>query len=639
MVQAMKRILHAKTEILAISELDADPWHTIDSPYVEANCVAARRGVKVSRLMLQRGDHAISSELRWVLERYKRAGVSCRFMRYADASRQIAVVEELVLQNLLIVDRQKLMRSEAPHHDGTLEGFGPQMEHAIRAFHSLWQRACDVEPRVERVAAATPDADVIVIGAGAVGTNTAIFLDRLGFDVILTDTAPRILQGGTRASFLNHGDGLEYFRHDNSVTGKECIDGSLVKGLIYPMDCFKTDVCDAYGVRFLVAKKSETQVDLDRFHENAVEMQKHFTKQFDRIKKAYSFTDDEMQPRFLRRPEDFQRVLQPDDYDDMVPGTVVGGCAGSSFGIRMGAYYAMLRTALDESRVRFIGAAPVEHIEKAGQWYRIRTSRGTFTTRDIVISAGHRSFSIASMVPDGGLPLFSGSYHLRAMTIVRLPKERTDKYEQASRITFTLQGEHGGMYACFRPPTPEKDGLAALYWPSTKGSHVKSHAFESRFPSAPPEDWDAVMRDDHPPDDPRGVEILKHAATLYRVLEDDYAQISHTIYRTVFSVGRTDDQFGADLNVRFMQHRDWNVTNDERVTLWLSPKWTNAELVALTAARHVYRSLQGRTIPAEKPLYFGPDRIDVPAQLHFQHLRNARLARYALEYEKLEGYA
>src|SRR4029077_7483330 len=113
---------------------------------------------------------------------------------------------------------------------------------------------------------------IVIIGAGAVGTSAALFLDKLGFSIELIDSASDILQGSSQVSFVNHGDGFEYYKKGHRRTGEYCIDGSITKSLLYLLSAFRTSVCDESNpIRFLVATSSlgKKGLTLDRFFENA----------------------------------------------------------------------------------------------------------------------------------------------------------------------------------------------------------------------------------------------------------------------------------------------------------------------------------------------------------------------------------
>jgi hypothetical protein len=98
---------------------------------------------------------------------------------------------------------------------------------------------------------------ITIIGAGSVGANAALFLDKLGFDVTLIESADDILDGAPQATFITHGDGFEYHKAGHQKTGESCIDGAITKQLLYPARAFQTGVCNAGNpIRFMVSNES-----------------------------------------------------------------------------------------------------------------------------------------------------------------------------------------------------------------------------------------------------------------------------------------------------------------------------------------------------------------------------------------------
>lgn len=80
------------------------------------------------------------------------------------------------------------------------------------------------------------------------------------------------------------------------------------------------------------------------------------------------------------------------------------------------------------------------------------------------------------------------------------------------------------------------------------------------------------------------------------------------------------------------------VSNDGRVTAWTSPKWTNAELVALMAADHVCTQLRGHGLAKAGGTHFGPTGLDVATiarDLHFFYVRMR--VEDAFDYARRQG--
>jgi glycine/D-amino acid oxidase-like deaminating enzyme len=467
---------------------------------------------------------------------------------------------------------------------------------------------------------------VVVVGAGAVGVNIALFLSRLGFEVVLMDHAASILDGATRACFINHGDGFEYYKPHHHRTGEYCIDGALTKALIHPIGAFATGVCDAARpIRFLVSNASveSGELTLRRFFANAEWMRAHFARQFDAIRAARGWSDAETERRLLRNPQSFARPLVPAEYSDIRG--VIGGWAGSSFGINMPQYYAFMTAALLESSVvQELGNEPLR-IEKTGRHIRVQTAGGTISARAVLLVASHHIPLLASRIAGAGVrPPMPGTYYLNAMTFLRLPPTGDAALsERVSRINFTLQQEHGAMFACIVPPSSDAEGFAAIYQPSSHGSQLRQHVFDAAAPAPPPEEWNELIRDGLPNDGETVRSIFQRVCEIYPFLRD-YAEISHTICRPVFNVATRDSAQGTDRRVREIAGGSTSLVDDGSITAWAAPKWTNAELVALMAADHVSRQITGRPLPAAGSSQFGPASLDVAEiarVLDFTHVR------------------
>jgi glycine/D-amino acid oxidase-like deaminating enzyme len=616
-------INEAESEIRAITDLVNDQWQKPGSLYLEANRAAAERGVKVRRIALVTGDPgAIPRERYEAVDAHRRAGALVEYAyREQLQSRFRMTGDDFTPQNMLIVDRTLMTLSNVSNSDGQIIVSESDIDEAIVLFDRLWDHVClspTPDPRVRASKGsglAVPMTDVAVVGAGPVGTNAAIFLSRLGFEVKLLEAASAILQGGPRASFINHGDGFEYYKSGHRRTGEYCIDGALVKGLLYPLHLFATSVCSADNpIRFFVSRGSVAAGDLtlEHFLENAESMRRHFARQYDAIRVSRGWTAEEMERRFLRTPTTFARQLDPHEYADVAG--VVGGCAGSSFGINMPQYYAYLMAALARTGVAFRGSDEPVVIERVNGHYRLETEDGgVITARQILLTAGHRNPALIHRIRGiETAPLPSGTYYLNAMTFVRLPAtEDAARRANARRINFTLQQEHGAMFACIVPPTAHQDGIAAIYRPDTRGSQLYTHTVADGDTSLPPPEWKRFLTEGLENDEPHVHETFRRARELYPVLEN--AEILHTICRTVFNASTADSNHGRDRRVREIPPAVAAVVSDGSITVWTSPKWTNAELVALMACDNVHEHLRGTRLPHDGASRLGPTGLDLAA--------------------------
>ena len=456
-------------------------------------------------------------------------------------------------------------------------------------------------------------AEVVIIGSGAVGVNAALFLGKLGLDVELIDSAPDILQGAPQASFINHGDGFEYYKLGHRRTGEYCIDGSIVKGLIYPLAALQTSVTSRDNpIRFLLAEKAvnENGLTLRGFNENAEHMCRHFTRQFEAVKAARGLSDDDAEKLFLRHPRYFWRRLRRDEYADT--SNVAGGCAGSSFGINMPHYYALLKAALRQLRVPLHLGVGTEAIERRRGGYVVHAGGKSFTAGQILLTSSHQIPRLVSKIRGASCaPHAPGTYYLNSITFLKLPATRdAERLAHARRINFTLQQEHGSMYACVVAPTETEDGLAATYYPSPRGSQLRSISSAPDDKTPLHAEWDRLIETGLPNDHPNVSKTFEQACSLYPFLRD-YAEVSATICRSVFNTATLDNNGGLDRRVREIAGPVNNITDDGRVTAWTAPKWTNAELTALMAADYVCGLSSMRRTSAGPACRFGPTGLDV----------------------------
>jgi len=196
------------------------------------------------------------------------------------------------------------------------------------------------------------------------------------------------------------------------------------------------------------------------------------------------------------------------------------------------------------------------------------------------------------------------------MTYVRLPKTTDkEKIHQVSRLNFTLQGDGGCMFACILPPTATEDGYGAIYYPSEKGSQLQKHLYDKSNTSPPPKDWEKLIKNGLPNDHPHVTAIMQQAYRYYPFLEN-YAEVDKTLCRTVFNAATEDSNLGLERRVRGIIDADV-ITDDGHITAFRSPKWTNAELVALIAADQAMQALGAGQFPKNSEHGFGPTNLDI----------------------------
>lgn len=480
---------------------------------------------------------------------------------------------------------------------------------------------------------------IVVIGAGSVGTNVALFLSKLGFEVELIESNKDILQGAPQTTFVNHGDGFEYYKPNHQRTGKYCIDGSFVKGLIYPLNAFKTDICSEDNpIRFFVSNSSINNgyLSFDSFKKNAEQMQIYFSRQFKSICRARGFSIDTAKKLFLREPNSFFRLLDKHEFEDIA--NVVGGCSGSSFGINMPHYYAFLKAALAQYNVLFTPSSNIDLIEKIGGDYLIHTNKKTIKANYIILSAGHHIPEIIEKIKGVSVSPIFGTFYLNSITFVKLPAT-TDlgKIKECRHINFTLQGEGGGMFACVVAPTQNEDGFGALYYPSQEGSqkhYISSPSTEKKniFNS-----WDYLISTGLSKDDFSVQNTFKQACYLYPFLEN-YAEVLKATCRPVFNVTAFGNKNGKDRRVREISTSALTSSDDGKISIWAAPKWTNAEIVALMAVDHLCKLLTKKGLPNQGKTRFGPTELDIAEISKTLHFKNIKMnIEDAYKYAREQG--
>ncbi len=455
---------------------------------------------------------------------------------------------------------------------------------------------------------------IVVIGAGSVGANLALFLDAWGFEVDLVEATGDILEGAARASFINHSDGLEYYKRGHRRTGEYCIEGSLAKAMIYPQAAITTTVCSPQNpIRFLVSEGSlrSRRISLRGFIENAEHMTRHYAAKFHALRRSAGLTEQQAVDIFLRPPQSVVRPLAKEEFAD-VDG-IAGGVNGGGAGINMPRYYALLKAALGQSRIRCHFGAKVERLAKLGHsGYEVRAGGLALPADQVLICSSHSMPELARKIDGAVLPnAFAGTYYLNSMSFLRLPATRSaETLRRASRINFTLMEKFGCMYACIVPPTPSGDGMAAIYFPDPSGSQRLSHVCARGEVSRPPPAWQALLDGGLDNGDPNVVATFEQACRVYPFLAG-YADVTHTICRTVFNVAVKDSNHGLDRRVRELSAGRHALTGDGRISAWTAPKWTNAELTALMALDYALQSSGGAPLPKDPDSGCGPTQLDV----------------------------
>ncbi len=446
------------------------------------------------------------------------------------------------------------------------------------------------------------------------GANIAAYLAQLGRKVVLLDSSGEIACGAPQVTFINHADGFEYFKPEHSTTGEYCVEGSLVKALIYPLWALTTGICsEANPIRFTVAKGAveAERISMKGFMRNAAHMKEHYGRMLRALSESAQLRDAEAIKVFVRAPHSFMRRLEEHEFADM--NGVAGGAYGVGFGINMPHYYALLKAALRKTAVACYFGVSVKGIRKLpDNRYEVRDNGQTWEADHVVVCSSHHIPELVSRID--GEPIrgeFPGTYFLNCMTFLRLPKtDDPEKLRLTRMVTFTLLEEHGCMLASVVPPTPDEDGLAAVYYPGQNGSQLETHVCKLGDVSRPPAEWDDMIRDGLPIDHPNVRGCFEQACKLYPFLRG-YAEVSHAVCRTVFNIGVPGSNWGQDRRVRELSADFHALTQDGRVSGWTGPKWTNAELTALMAVDYVLQQSGMEPLPKCEKAGCGPTKLDV----------------------------
>ena len=473
---------------------------------------------------------------------------------------------------------------------------------------------------------------VTIIGGGALGTNAALILHKKGYEVILLEKANDILIGGGAATTnINHSDGFEYHMPEHQTTGQYCIDGSITKALLFPSHTYLTRTCTVEKpIRFFVSKDSENVDGLTggNFAANAESMREHFRKHFDYLSLVRAGGDTMIENLLGRNPKTFAHPLSPNEYAEC--NNVVCGYAGSGVGVNMPQYYALLKAALRDTSIDIRFNQNITEIEKQKKGtYQIISNNQTIQTDQIIIACSHhipglcKKIKNVDLYMENGVISAEGTYFLNAMTYLKLPATKSkEKISEVSRLNFTLQGEGGCMFACILAPTDREDGYAAVYYPSEKGSQLQKYCYDRDHTASPMAEWDEYIKTGLANDHPHVTATILQAHRYYPFLKD-YAEVDKTLCRTVFNAATQDSNGGLERRVRGIIDADI-ITVDGHVSSFSSPKWTNAELVALIAVDQVIQALGERPLPKDTVHGFGPTNLDVEQitrDIHFHSVK------------------
>lgn len=470
-----------------------------------------------------------------------------------------------------------------------------------------------------------PAKHVIVIGAGQLGVAFVMLLHRLQVSgwkmpritVTLVDRRPDILGGASRASWIAHDTGSEYFRSGYYLAARACMQGGILKRLLVPPDAFEMD--PHIDTRFFVSADSSTapreakySVPLKKFKVGVSSARLYYES-------LHALLEGECgraAVASLHHPRDFARRLDDSDYHGVSEVARKGGwqvCGGPA---NMAVEYAYKWAAL--------------RIAKASGVLRDLVLRCSIKARSdlvsvadeadlVVCTSGHGNFALGEQV---GAPQQVGAHFLNYMLHAELPATQSEELRRKlSQVNFVLQGSRGGMYACILPPTADETGLAALYAPGDPGKKGPSNVF--RFMNAggakdadsfmgasnegsvtggdgftrTPELWDEVIDEPRALGDRYECERLLTRLVAFNPFLEEYLTDSARMWPVpgpVFNPGRG----GGDTRTRGLAKPAVSgPSKSSRVITMSTPKWTTVELAALTLLHAVLVELGGCGLP------------------------------------------
>jgi hypothetical protein len=461
---------------------------------------------------------------------------------------------------------------------------------------------------------------IVLIGAGQLGVTFCLLLDkwrqarRPARDIVVTlvDRAEDILLGATRASWINHATGFEYFKRGEVKTGRACVQGAIVKRLLLPAHLH--DMPSRIRNRFFVAAESDRRGDVKfrKFLQTSDRVAREYRAFHARAAKRTAAVADQLIP-----PEDFCAPLMREHYYGVNERAVAGGVVSAGGVANMAMDIAFKAAALQGAMDRGTVSAPlwtksiVRDIRETRSGVQVELGDRVLDADLVILCAAHGNSRLTRLIPGRDL---SGAYHLNFMLHAYLPPTQCPILrDRLASVNFVLQGEHGGMYACILPPTEHECGFAAMFAPGESASYISS--YNTRCHRCPTEEWDhkigaASVRSMVP----RVNAVLERIYRLNPFLRDYLRDVPFDRHRV--AVGSVFNAHGMTRSKRRLI-RPAGATLRRRVVVMTSPKWTTAELAGLTLLQWVLKRCAPAAVLPEagwgKLDGFGPYGLDVLA--------------------------
>jgi glycine/D-amino acid oxidase-like deaminating enzyme len=459
--------------------------------------------------------------------------------------------------------------------------------------------------------------DVVVVGAGQLGVTFALLFDRWRnatpaappLTVILIERQPDVLRGATRGSWIEHATGFEYFKRGELETAGACIQGSVVKRLLLPNGTL--NLPSTVRNRFFIAAESNRSGDVvfDDFLFQARRGAAMYRNIYSAALRKWPESEWVLTP-----PSEFMRVLARDEYYGVSGDMVAAGVAsaGGAANVPMEVLYkeAALRQSERGQAVTVLRGSSVTAIDEGADRVcvsvRMPCEKGVaIQSRYVVLTAAHGITELAGSMMGRDLP---GAFHLNFMLHVKLPQTRDEIVrDYLSSVNFVLQGPHGGMYACVLPPTEHAAGFAALFAPGYDASYIDEYKTNSHH--KPLLAWDSIISSsDFPARRAKISNVLERIYRLNPYLRDYLRNIDIEDHDPV--VGSVFNPHGDVRSVRRLT-APRPVGRYRRVMAMTSPKWTTAELAALTLLQCVLTAVAPSFALKTLAEGFGPCQLDV----------------------------